>query len=314
MIGKTNAATIIGSGGSTAVLREYTSSATWTKPTGLKYLLVAVVGAGSGAGSGRRGAADSNRCGGGGGAGGQTVTRLMAASELGATEDIVVGAGGAGGAARTTDNTNGLAGGGGGFSSFGALLKTGTTTGGGAGGTNTFVAGGNGIVTGRIPNNLLNYRAGMNGVSGQAGSVSNQTNIIMTNNLPPCCGMGGAGVSAANATGISGKIHDYLDVTGTLQTGANGGQTTGASGLNGIDNAITQLLLEFSAAIASKGYGTGGTGGASGDAAGTIAGGNGGNGGLYGSGGGGGGGSTNGANSGAGGNGAQGLVLVLEIY
>ena len=30
MIGKTNAATIIGSGGSTAVLREYTSSATWT--------------------------------------------------------------------------------------------------------------------------------------------------------------------------------------------------------------------------------------------------------------------------------------------
>ena len=80
MIGKTNAITL-GGGGATAVIREYTSSATWTKPAGLKYAYVVCLGAGGGGGSGRRGAADSNRYGGGGGSSGYIVKRFLKASE-----------------------------------------------------------------------------------------------------------------------------------------------------------------------------------------------------------------------------------------
>lgn len=76
MIGKTNAATIIGSGGSTAVLREYTSSATWTKPAGLKYAYIVCLGAGGGGGSGRRGAVNTNRCGGDGAGGLCTILEI----------------------------------------------------------------------------------------------------------------------------------------------------------------------------------------------------------------------------------------------
>ena len=107
-IGKTNASVGASSGGSTEILREYIwGPQTWTKPAGLKHLLVVCVGSGGGGGSGRRGAASTNRCGGGGGAGGSIVRRLIKAADLPASVTITVGMGGVGGAARTTDNTNG---------------------------------------------------------------------------------------------------------------------------------------------------------------------------------------------------------------
>ena len=67
MIGKTNAATIIGSGGSTAVIREYDSSGTWIKPAGLKFLLAIVVGGGGGGQGGINGAGQGGGLFGGGG-------------------------------------------------------------------------------------------------------------------------------------------------------------------------------------------------------------------------------------------------------
>lgn len=64
----------------------FTSSGTWTKDTGLKYVVVEVVGGGGG------GAAGSFE--GGGGAGGYSRKTILA-SILGATETVTVGAGGA---------------------------------------------------------------------------------------------------------------------------------------------------------------------------------------------------------------------------
>ena len=92
-IGKTNAMTL-GGGGSTAVIREYTSSATWTKPAGLKYALVVCLGAGGGGGSGKRATASSSASGGGGGGGGALVKRLLKESLLSSSVSITIGSGG----------------------------------------------------------------------------------------------------------------------------------------------------------------------------------------------------------------------------
>lgn len=90
----------------------YSSSATWTKPAGLKALRVTVIGAGGG-GGGAQGTASQAAAGGGGGGGGAVVKFLLAA-DLGATEAITIGAGGTGGSSSGGNGTNG------GTSSFGA--------------------------------------------------------------------------------------------------------------------------------------------------------------------------------------------------
>lgn len=315
MIGRTNAITIIGGSDQEAIIREYTSSATWTKPDGLKYAYVVCLGAGGGGGSGRRGAANSNRCGGGGGAGGQMVRRFIKASQLGTTESVVIGSGGSGGAAVTTDDTYGNQGDIGGDTSFGSLvIAKGTRIRAGAGGVATQSIGGSGYSsTSSTPPNL-NYSFNANaGMGGNVGDGVDQSGSQF-NDITPLGGYGGAGITSANATGIAGRYYKYYDLLYQSQLPSLGGQSVGANGENGLDNAMLQLALDYAETSLTKGAGVGGGGGASGDAAGTIAGGNGGNGGLYGAGGGGGGGSTNGANSGAGGNGASGLCIVLEIY
>jgi hypothetical protein len=93
-------------------IEVFTSSGTYTKPSGLKRVVVYVVGGG---GAGRSG-------GGGGGAGGGTAIEVIEASSIGSTETVTIGAGG-------TDNTSNPAGSGG-TSSFGSHCSA---TGGGGG-------------------------------------------------------------------------------------------------------------------------------------------------------------------------------------
>jgi hypothetical protein len=104
------------------VERFFTAGTTWSKTTGLRYLLARVqAGGGGGSGIQGTGTASTQSVGGGGGAGGY-AERLFAAADLPASAIVTVGAGGAG-------NT-GAAGGTGGNSAFGSLI---TCNGGGGG-------------------------------------------------------------------------------------------------------------------------------------------------------------------------------------
>ena len=67
----------------------YTSDDTWTKPAGLKYVEIELVG-----GGGRGGPANGNEYPGGGGGAGGYSKKIIAASNLGATETVTVGAAG----------------------------------------------------------------------------------------------------------------------------------------------------------------------------------------------------------------------------
>lgn len=122
----TNALGVVGvdqtlSSAPTGVLRVVKTQ-TWTKPAGLKYVLVEVVGGGGG-GSGKTPS-------GAGGGGGGYSRKLIAEATLGATETLMAAPGGVGGQESSSGN---FFGGTGGTSYFGSHL----TGAGGGGGVDT---------------------------------------------------------------------------------------------------------------------------------------------------------------------------------
>jgi len=287
------------SAGGGATLNEFSSSGTWTKPSGANFVMVEVWGAGGGGGSGRRGASSSARYGGAGGGGGGYNYRLMKASDLASTVTVTVGTGGSGGTAITADSTNGNAGTTGGNTTFGSHL-TGYGGIGGAGGTNSDAgAGAQGGGTlfsgffGTIPNSAGNFNAASGSYPesygfGGAGSGYSRTN--------------GPGSDGGNSGygGAGGGGGGWISATNILQNGGKGGSIRGSSTSGAGDGG--------SAGSGATSGGNGGAfqggGGGSGDTGKT-----GGNGGTA-SGGGGGGASLNGTNSGAGGAGGAGFCRV----
>lgn len=199
----------------------------WTKPTGLKYVIVEVQG-GGGAGGGTAATNGSTYAVGGGGGAGCYARKKIAAGDLGSTETVTVGARGAG--------ASGAGGGNGGNSSFGAHC----TGNGGSGGS-----------TGTCPNTngaTINGGAGSSTgtgdivIAGQPGSwgfaqVSNNNVGGGGQGGPSVLGHGGRG-QAANTTGEAASGY-----------GAGGGggcraaSQSAAAGGNG--SAGTVVVYEF---------------------------------------------------------------------
>ena len=115
----------VGGSGGFQSYQVFTSSGTWTRPSGISSVMVQVIGGGGGGGSAPGGTLNTLSTGGGGGGGGFSQIYIDVSSL--ASETVTVGAAGAGGPDTTNPGQTGSTGG---TSSFGAYA---TATGGNGG-------------------------------------------------------------------------------------------------------------------------------------------------------------------------------------
>ena len=187
---------------------------TWTKPAGLKYVIVEVQAGGGGGGSGRD--LSDNRNGSGGGGGGYS-RKLIAVASLGATETVTTGAGGAGGVTTTVGGT-------GGSSSFGSHA----TATGGTGGINAGAAGTGGIGS----SGDLNVQGGGGGAS--IGGVGFSD---------PGSGMGGSSYFGGGGAGLASQ---GAGVAGGVYGGGGGGAyATSGDQVGGAGGAGIVIVTEY---------------------------------------------------------------------
>jgi len=180
----------------------FTSSGTYTKPTGVRTILVEVCGGGGGGGA--SGSA-SNRGGFGGGGGG--YSRILIDADSITSESITIGAGGVGGVAPSG---TGLAGG---TSSFGSLVSA---------------TGGTGGPPGNIASTPGEGGTGLSGdinVSGGGGTSGGQNSDVG--------GGGGNSYFGGGAAGNSGNSAGRDALTGAFGGGGGGASTENTSASNG---------------------------------------------------------------------------------
>ncbi len=222
---------------------SFTSSTTWTVPTGVTSVSYLVVGGGGGGGGAHQGAG-SGGSGGGGGSGGYRTGTLSVTP--GASVTVTVGAGGSAGAANTTGGTGGDSvfssitskGGGGGGKRYevGSDAPTGGGSGGGAGSS------GNGTTSGGTGSTYGN-NGGTNGGYGKSGGGGGGSAAVGSN--APSNSAGGAGgagtsndISGSSVTYAAGGAGGFQDnhtsgATGATNTGNGGGGGQGGNNVGG---------------------------------------------------------------------------------
>lgn len=185
----------------------FTSSGTWTKDSGLKYVVVEVVGGGGGGGAGFGSGSSPDDYGGGGGGGGYSK-KIIQAGALGATETVTVGTGGSTDTAGVT-------------SSFGAHCSA---TGGveGHGGNENISKALGGVGSGGDIN-----------VRGQSGGTGGSTDTVGVSGFGGSSFMGGgAGPAQSNdVTGFVGGNYGGGGSGGTPDSNANNAGGAGADGI-----------------------------------------------------------------------------------
>jgi hypothetical protein len=309
------------------VVKEYTTGATWTKPTNLVYLEVFALGAGGGGASGScRGGGTVSR-GGSGGSGGTLMYHSFVHDQLSATEPITIGAGGVGGVGINALATNGNPGSIGGDTTFGTdkvVAKGGNFGTATSGGSIVSIASST-PGTGRFSATSGSGTASSS-VGGTLGPGSHSLTTSSINSLFNG-GSAGGGINTSGTQVLGGNGGRVYNAGGTLSSVVSGGSAGGGNGNNGTSNYQNRMFTPFIPWTGTGGNGisditkfpgTGGSGGGSANLGADAAGGNGGNGGLYGGGGAGGGAVESGEidpnkhKSGNGGNGGNGLVVLIE--
>ena len=221
------------SAGSTVDYQEFTSSGTWTKPSGVNFVYIEAVG-GGGSGAVFYGST-SGLYSTGGGNGGCFGFRLYEASSLGATESVVIGSGGA--ARSGTNNGSGNAGGDTSFagavvskgSQGGKVMYLSAATSAGDGGANAFAAvgaggGAGGGIWGRSYDVGGGYSSGGGGGGGSAGwgyQGAGGTSFSGGNGGAAKWGSGTADSGTAPGGG-GGGMHATSSLAGTSGAGASG--------------------------------------------------------------------------------------------
>jgi len=282
--------------GSFLITQTFTSSGTWTRPTGVEYVTVTALGGGGGGYSGNLSAQRTNINSLVGGTGGTSSPWLIHENlNIGTVASVAVGigAGGAGGTAMTftkaaagtaISSQTGAAGALGGATTFGAFLSV------GGGGTVTFtdsiykaetMAGGFGGAGQSAPTNgdtgqthrlAASYTAApftpaFITSSGTAGAGAATGGVTAT---------GTAGGTSSAGTGIAsggaGAGGATVSVTSATQTASAGGQSnaSGGAGGGGAASRITgtqTITVTGGAGGAASGVGYGGAGGGGGGVA-----------------------------------------------
>ena len=258
--------------GGYATYQIFTSSGTFTVPSGITKCAVYMVAGGGGGGSGMIHVIAAPRSGGGGGGGGAVAFDPFYTVTPGASITVTIGAGGAGGATVTSTNTdldglNGTAGSatsfdgnsvsGGNFgqggqasgssSSGGALISTGTflsIRSSGAGAGSSAGGGGGGAASFTTFKSLLNQTGslGSNGVTATAGTIQSAGGTATTAGHAGGGGGGGntdfgtsyaGGAGVAGGGGGGGGAQSATNITTTAGAGGAGAANRGGGGGGG---------------------------------------------------------------------------------
>jgi hypothetical protein len=254
-------------GGGFILTQTFTSSGTWTRPTGVEYLVAVIAyGGGGGGASGNSwwGYASQNK-GRGSGGGGASRLALVRDVSIGTAASISVGigAGGAGGAGGTITktgagtaelNTAGAGGAAGGATTFGTYFTVNPGGGGSANtGTNVGRGGSAGVATTSIVLGVTDY---IGGTGGEGGSTT-------AGNF-----FGGTAVNPGTAATQPFSVISYLTQTGTV--GAAGGTANAVKTGSGQGTIYTQTPSSAGTGLNYLLGGGGATGGIPSDVLGTV--------------------------------------------